>query len=83
MKLNRTFALSSLVLAMGFSAQAQETSTKNTVVNNNEQMEEILIVGVRQDRVSQGATGLTMELNETPQSISVIGAEQLQNCRTR
>ena len=30
MKLNRTFALSSLVLAMGFSAQAQETSTKNT-----------------------------------------------------
>ncbi|MBZ2193178.1 TonB-dependent siderophore receptor [Pseudoalteromonas arctica] len=79
MKLNRTFALSSLVLAMGFSAQAQETPTKNTVENNNEQMEEILIVGVRQDRVSQGATGLTMELNETPQSISVIGAEQLQN----
>lgn len=78
MKINRTFALSSLALAMGFSVQAQETLPEK-VVDNNKDIEEILIVGMRQDRVSQGATGLTMELNETPQSISVIGTEQLKN----
>lgn len=77
MKLTRTFALSSLILAMGFPAYAQETEA--SAENDDANVEKILIVGVRQDRVSQGATGLTMELNETPQSISVISSEQLEN----
>ncbi|MEI6893469.1 MAG: TonB-dependent siderophore receptor [Colwellia sp.] len=87
MTLNCTFAFSSLVLAMSFSVQAQGASTENKTEenpaviteNNDDQIEEILIIGVRQNRVSQGATGLTMELNETPQSISVINADQIKN----
>ena len=69
------FALSSLVLAIGFPAYAEKVQSKKTI----ESIEKIKIVGVRTDRVSKGATGLTMELNETPQSISVIDSEQIEN----
>lgn len=79
MKLRHTFALSSLVLAMGFQAHAQEALQGSNATNAEDQIEKILIVGVRQRRVSKGATGLTMELNETPQSISVIDSEQIKN----
>jgi outer membrane receptor for ferric coprogen and ferric-rhodotorulic acid len=82
MKLKQTFALSSLVLAMGFPAYAQVVQPENNVEFDNENIEKIRIVGVRKDRVSQGATGLTMELNETPQSISVISSEQIKNFAT-
>ena len=71
MKLKPIFALSSLVLAMGFSAHAQENlpaeKPETAVELNTSKTEEILIVGVRSDRVSQGATGLAMELVETSQ----------------
>ncbi len=82
MKLKHTFALSSLVLAMGLPAYAHAAQPEKNVETDNENIEKILIVGVRQDRVSQGATGLTMELNETPQSISVISSEQIKNFAT-
>ncbi|MEQ5873422.1 TonB-dependent siderophore receptor [Pseudoalteromonas sp. NFXS39] len=42
-------------------------------------LEKIEIVGIRQNRISEGATGLALEIDETPQSISVISAEQLKN----
>ena len=76
MKLRRTFTLSSLVLAMNFPAYAVDIQNEETF---EEKIEKISIVGVRQDRVSKGATGLTMGLNETPQSISVLSSEQLKN----
>ena len=79
MKIKHAFALSSLVLAMGFPAYAEEVQAKETVENTNKKIEKIQIFGVRTDRVSKGATGLTMELNETPQSISVIDSEQIKN----
>ena len=79
MKLKRIFALSTLILAMGFPAYAQEAETEVNATNYDTEIEKILIVGVRQGRVSKGATGLTMELNETPQSISVISSEQIKN----
>ncbi|MBL4764226.1 MAG: TonB-dependent siderophore receptor [Colwellia sp.] len=79
MKRKHTFALSSLVLAMGFQTYAQEVRSEANVESNDEQIEKILIVGVRSDRISKGATGLTMEINETPQSISVITAAQIKN----
>jgi len=79
MKLKRTFAISSLVLAMGFQVYAEENKLGTKVNKNDEQVEKILIVGVRTDRVSKGATGLTMEINETPQSISVITADLIKN----
>lgn len=89
MKFKHHFALSSLVLAMGFPAYGQESSQAESIEKSenhaenieesNDQVERISIVSVRQDRVSKGATGLTMELNETPQSISVISSEQIKN----
>lgn len=82
MKLKHTFALSSLVLAMGLPAYAHAAQTEKNLATDNENIEKILIVGVRQDRVSQGAIGLTMELYETPQSISVISSEQIKNFAT-
>ena len=42
-------------------------------------LEKIEIVGIRQNCISEGATGLALEIDETPQSISVISAEQLKN----
>ncbi|NRA83540.1 MAG: TonB-dependent receptor plug domain-containing protein, partial [Gammaproteobacteria bacterium] len=78
MNIKHNIALSSLVLAMGFPAYAA-VQTEATIENTDKNIEKISIVGVRSDRVSKGATGLTMELNETPQSISVISAEQIKN----
>ncbi|MBA6296671.1 TonB-dependent siderophore receptor [Colwellia sp. MB02u-9] len=80
MKLKGYFVLSPLILAMGFQAHAQQALplAVNEAIKT-EQIERIMIVGVRQDRVSQGATGLTMEINETPQSISIVSAEQIKN----
>ena len=79
MKFKQSFALSALVLAMGFHAQAQESQQDASQVKAEKEVEKILIVGVRSDRVSKGATGLTMELNETPQSISVVSEDQIRN----
>ncbi|MCF2948002.1 TonB-dependent siderophore receptor [Paraglaciecola aquimarina] len=79
MKNTRTFVLSSLLLAMGFQAYAQENKNQANAELNDEQIEKIKIVGVRQNRVSQGATGLTMEIDETPQSISLVSADLIEN----
>lgn len=48
----------------GFS-YGQETTGASSV-------EELVVVGVRETRVSKGATGLPLELKETPQTISII-----------
>lgn len=79
MKNTRTFVLSSLLLAMGFQAYAQENQNQANAVQNDRQVEKIKIVGVRQNRVSQGATGLSLEIDETPQSISLVSAELIEN----
>ncbi|WP_133468513.1 TonB-dependent siderophore receptor [Paraglaciecola marina] len=80
MKLKHTFTLSPLLLAMGLqTAFAQDAEQVANVENNEEQTETIQIVGVRQTRASKGATGLTMELSETPQSISVVTSELIKN----
>lgn len=82
MKYTQCFSLSTLTLAMGLSVSMPLMAEDQSVENAEKAMEEILIVGVRQDRVSQGATGLTLELNETPQSISVISSQQIENFAT-
>ncbi|WOI37464.1 TonB-dependent siderophore receptor [Alteromonas sp. CI.11.F.A3] len=76
MKLTTLFALTPIALA--FSINAQETQPDTATVDES-QVEKIHIVGVRQNRVSRGATGLTMELSETPQSISLISEELMQS----
>ncbi|UXH77160.1 TonB-dependent siderophore receptor [Roseateles amylovorans] len=50
-------------------AQAQEATT----------LEKITVSAKRANRVSKGATGLAMELKDTPQSISNIDQEDLKN----
>ncbi|QBK03453.1 TonB-dependent siderophore receptor [Hylemonella gracilis] len=42
-------------------------------------LEAVTIVSQREARVSTGATGLNLEIKETPQSISVVTTEQMQN----
>ena len=76
MKLLPLFALTPIALA--FSANAQD-ATQDSVSLDESQIEKIHIVGVRQNRVSRGATGLTMEISETPQSISVISEDLMQS----
>ena len=43
------------------------------------EIETILIVGKREDRVSKGATGLNISVAETPQSISTVDRRQMEN----
>ncbi|MBC3765700.1 TonB-dependent siderophore receptor [Neptunicella marina] len=76
MKLSHLFALSPLVVAL--TATAQQDAGKDTKEAKDAQIEQIRIVGVRQQRASAGATGLTMEIADTPQSISVLTDEQIQ-----
>lgn len=71
------FALSPLLLAMSLSVQAQDKPGQQSA--DEQDIETLLITGVRQQRVSQGATGLTMDISETPQSISVISDELMQD----
>ncbi|MDX9873498.1 MAG: TonB-dependent siderophore receptor [Spongiibacteraceae bacterium] len=42
-------------------------------------MEELLITAVRESRTSKGATGLPLDPRETPQSISIVDYQQMQN----
>ncbi|WP_237701355.1 TonB-dependent siderophore receptor [Hylemonella gracilis] len=42
-------------------------------------LEAVTIVSQREARVSTGATGLNLEIKETPQSISVVTAQQMQD----
>lgn len=77
----RIFALSSLVAAMGLVGQPYAMAAEQTqqLQENGQPVENIKIVGARYHRVSEGATGLTMEIAETPQSISVLSNEQIAN----
>ncbi len=42
---------------------------------HSESMEEMVITGIREQRDSKGATGLNLSVFDTPQSVSVIGAD--------
>jgi outer membrane receptor for ferric coprogen and ferric-rhodotorulic acid len=48
----------------------------------NDEMEYVLVTAKRDDRISRGATGLDLDIIETPQSISVISAEQMSRFAT-
>ncbi|WP_394224200.1 TonB-dependent siderophore receptor [Alteromonas gracilis] len=76
MKPRTLFALTPLAFAMSVSAQTAANQTEEV---KEADVEKIRIVGVRQNRVSRGATGLTMEISETPQSISIISEDLMQS----
>ncbi|WP_116365530.1 TonB-dependent siderophore receptor [Parahaliea mediterranea] len=42
-------------------------------------MEEMIITAIREDRKSRGATGLDLSVYETPQSLSIINAQTMQD----
>ncbi len=46
-------------------------------VSADDKLEEIFIIGVREDRSSKGATGLDLSPFETPQSVSILDSETL------
>ena len=42
-------------------------------------LDEVLVVAVRENRISKGATGLPLEVKDTPQTISTIDKEDISN----
>lgn len=71
--LARPFLLLPICLAI---AQARATESDATGATS---LEEVLVMGMRDNRVSKGATGLEMSLKETPQSISVVTQQQMKD----
>lgn len=68
--LQTKLALTIALLSAGAHTSAAESTAGADV-------EEVYIVGVRENRVSKGATGLSMSIKETPQSISTITQEDI------
>lgn len=65
------------VSAFAGTAYGQATSADTSKPRASE-LEEVLVVAQRARRVSSGATNLDMAIRETPQSISVISDEQME-----
>ena len=62
-------AASLLPLQSNFAASTSDDAT----------LEAVLVTAKRADRISTGATGLNLDIKDTPQSISVVTAEQMEN----
>jgi outer-membrane receptor for ferric coprogen and ferric-rhodotorulic acid len=69
-RMGRTAGTIAVCLGVGVgAAQAQSTTASDTIV----------VTGKRQHRVSKGATGLPLEIKDTPQTISTIDAQAMQD----
>ncbi|MFT4198834.1 MAG: TonB-dependent siderophore receptor [Pseudoxanthomonas sp.] len=64
-----------LLAAVHAHAQDADTTTADTQATD---LDKILVVAQRADRVSNGATNLDLAIKDTPQSISVVTQEQMQ-----
>lgn len=69
---------SALATAMAMASGAGHAQTTTTDFAG-QTLETVLISAKRAERISKGATGLDLEIAETPQSISVVTAEQMDN----
>ncbi|WP_231495555.1 TonB-dependent siderophore receptor [Hylemonella gracilis] len=58
---------------------AAQTDASSADAANVKTLEAVTITSQREARVSTGATGLNLEIKETPQSISVVTAEQIKD----
>lgn len=56
---------------------ALAVSSVLATAHSSEPIEEILILGIRDNRVSEGATGLMMDIKSTPQSISLVTRDMM------
>ncbi|KAF1716041.1 TonB-dependent siderophore receptor [Pseudoxanthomonas yeongjuensis] len=63
-----------LLAAVNAHAQTAQTSDSQQATD----LDRILVVGQRASRVSNGATNLDLDIKETPQSISVVSKEQME-----
>lgn len=73
-------AVSVLALsAVSWNAAAQSGSTTGATSTT---LGEVTVVGARASRVSTGATGLDLEIKETPQSISIVPSEKMRDFGT-
>lgn len=58
-------------------AHAQGEAGQRNAASADATLEEVLILGVRENRTSKGATGLDLSLADTPQSVTVMDRETL------
>jgi outer-membrane receptor for ferric coprogen and ferric-rhodotorulic acid len=80
MKLRSECVLSTAILAAGAfagTAYGQATTADTTANTRATTLEEVLVVAQRANRTSTGATNLNLEIKDTPQSISVVNQEQM------
>jgi outer membrane receptor for ferric coprogen and ferric-rhodotorulic acid len=59
-------------------AESQQHGADAATSGAEEELDQVLVVGQRARRTSTGATNLDLEIKETPQSISVVTQEQMQ-----
>ena len=69
-------ALATLALLTDVHAQAIEKPQDKA---ETQRIESVVVTGKRANRISKGATGLALELKDTPQSISTLDKEDLAN----
>jgi outer membrane receptor for ferric coprogen and ferric-rhodotorulic acid len=65
--------MGAVILLSSGSLRAQESTTSTATA-----LEPVLITAQRIERVSRGATGLDIDIRETPQSISIVPREQME-----
>lgn len=76
----RPFLLCPLVASLSVIANAQQNKiAAENFTEADYAIEEIFITGVRENRNSKGATGLDLSIKETPQSISILSRDLLDN----
>lgn len=82
--LNRVFKPTPLAIAFALLGASGYVRAEAPAANEltTADVEEVYIVGVRENRVSKGATGLSLDIKDTPQSISVVGRELMDDFGT-
>lgn len=65
------------ILALALSAYAAIPPT-GALAAEPQEIEELIIYGIRLERESQGATGLDLSVYDTPQSLSILDAEMIE-----
>lgn len=71
-------ALATLALLADARAQGQ-TQAQTEARAETQRIEAVVVTGKRANRISKGATGLAMELKDTPQTISTLDKEDITN----
>lgn len=71
-------ALSLLTVGLLAAVHAQAQTTETSDSQSATDLDRVLVIGQRASRVSNGATNLDLDVKETPQSISAVTQEQME-----